>query len=248
MGNRLENKVAIVAASTRGIGRATAELFAKEGAKVVVSGRNEELGVKLVESIKADGGEAMFVRTDVTVPEDMENLVAKTVEQYGTIDILVNNAGGGNSQNFVDYTVKDWNDINDLNGLSVFLGVKNVLPIMMKNGSGSIVNVTSTCVHKATWGSTIYAYAKAGVIAMTKFLATEFAEYGIRVNCVSPGVVNTDIHKEYSAEILNAMIEDIPMKRMGEPIELAYPILFMASDEASYCSGRVLDANGAWAL
>lgn len=244
MGNRLEGKVAIVTGSNRGIGWATAELFAKEGAKVVISGRTEEVGRERVETIKAAGGEAIFVRCDVCIPEDIENLVNKAVEAFGTVDILVNNVGGGDYSS-LESSVEDWDWLVNLNGRSTFLGMKYVAPIMKEKGSGSIINITSSSVHRGDFGTMIYEFAKGGVVNMTKCAAVEMAPYNVRVNCVSPGVIKTDVHNGYPQEDIDAMLAAIPMGRMGEPIEIAYPCLFLASEESTYCSGRVLEAQGA---
>ena len=245
---RLENKVAIITGSTSGIGRASAELFAKEGAKVVVCGRREALGQEVVEGIKAEGGEAAFYRLDAKSEESIKGLVDFTVATYGTVDVLVNNVGGGINGLLHTLTSEDFDHVVAVDAKSYFLAMKYVIPIMLEKGAGSIVNVSSTGVNAVPPTTSLYQMCKGGINAMTKVVAKDYAPYGIRCNVVAPGYVDTDIFTAMDAEKKRAMAQSLPMKRMGKAIEIAYPILFMASDESSYCSGRILDANGAWGL
>lgn len=245
---RLEGKVAIVSGSTSGIGKATAILFAKEGAKVVVSGRREEIGNSIVENIKADAGEAIFVKTDITNEEDVKELVAKTIETFGKIDILVNCVGGAKTGLLHTLTSDDWEFTLNVDAKGTFYATKYVLPYMMEQKKGSIVNVSSTSINVAQPGTSLYQFCKCGINAMTRIVATEYASYGIRCNVVAPGYTDTEILAHMPAEMKEKLTQSLPFKRMADPMEIAYPILFMASDESSYCSGRILDANGAWAL
>lgn len=245
---RLNGKVAIITGSTSGIGKATAELFAKEGAKVVVSGRREETGNAIVETIKANAGEAIFVKTDVVKEEDVKNLVEKTVAHYGKVDILVNCVGGAKTGLLHTLTSDDWEFTLNVDAKGAFFAMKYVLPYMMEQNAGAIVNVSSTSINVAQPGTSLYQFSKCGLNAMTRIVATEYAPYGIRCNVVAPGYTDTEILAHMPAEMKEKLTLSLPFKRMADPMEIAYPILFMASDESSYCSGRILDANGAWAL
>lgn len=248
MAGRLENKVAVITGSTSGIGRATAELFAKEGAKVVISGRRIERGNEIVEAIKENGGEAIFVQTDMQKEESIVHLIETSAETYGKIDVLVNCVGGAKTGMLHDLTAEDWEYTLNIDARGTFLAMKYTLPYMMKQKRGSIVNVSSTSINVAQPGTSLYQFSKCGLNAMTRIVATEYAAYGIRCNTVAPGYTNTEILSHMPDEMKEKLAQSLPFKRMAEPIEIAYPILFMASDESSYCSGRILDANGAWAL
>lgn len=245
---RLDNKVAIITGSTSGIGRASAELFASEGAKVVVCGRWEALGKEVVETIVKNGGEADYYKLDASSEESIKGLVTFALETFGTLDILVNNVGGGINGPLHTLSGDDFDHVVAVDLKSYFLAMKYALPVMLEKGAGSIVNVTSTALHAVPPTTSLYQMCKAGVEAMTRVAAKEYAASGIRINVVAPGYTDTDIFTAMDEEQKAAMAQTLPMKRMGQPIEIAYPILFFASDESSYCSGRGIDANGAWAL
>ena len=245
---RLENKVAIITGSTSGIGRAAAELFASEGAKVVVCGRREALGKEVVEAIVKNGGEAAYYKLDASQEESIKGLIDFAVETFGTLDVLVNNVGGGINGPLHTLTSDDFDHVVAVDLKSYFLTMKYAIPIMLEKGAGSIVNVSSTALHAVPPTTSLYQMCKAGVEAMTRVAAKEYAANGIRVNVVAPGYTDTDIFTAMNEEQKAAMAQTLPMKRMDQPIEIAYPILFFASDEGSYCSGRGIDANGAWAL
>ena len=245
---RLENKVAIITGSTSGIGRAAAELFASEGAKVVVCVRREALGKEVVEAIVKNGGEAAYYKLDASQEESIKGLIDFAVETFGTLDVLVNNVGGGINGPLHTLTSDDFDHVVAVDLKSYFLTMKYAIPIMLEKGAGSIVNVSSTALHAVPPTTSLYQMCKAGVEAMTRVAAKEYAANGIRVNVVAPGYTDTDIFTAMNEEQKAAMAQTLPMKRMDQPIEIAYPILFFASDEGSYCSGRGIDANGAWAL
>jgi NAD(P)-dependent dehydrogenase (short-subunit alcohol dehydrogenase family) len=239
---RLQNKVAIVTGSTSGIGKATAELFAAEGAKVVVVGRRSENGDRVVDSILSQGGKAIFVETDMTVEEEIINLVNVTLETYGQIDILVNNAGRIIEKPFVELTNSDWDEFVRLDAYSYFRAMQLVLPHMEKKHSGNIVNVTSLAAVSVMPTHALYSFVKAGITHMSKVVAAEYAGKGIRVNCLLPGVVYT----EMIADNPNTphMEKIIPMGRMSTPEEQAKTILFMGSDESSYMTGTSIVSDG----
>jgi len=239
---RLQGKVAIVTGSTSGIGKATAVLFAHEGGKVVVVGRRAEKGQAVVDFIKGSGGEAIFVQTDVTIEEQLQNLVKTTIDTYGTVDILVNNAGTLIQKPICELTRKDWDKFVELDAYSYFRCMQLVLPIMEKQGSGNIVNVTSLAAIDPLPFSSIYGFVKAGVTHMTKVIAKEYVDKGIRVNALLPGVVNTEMISDNPNT--DAMCEMIPMGRPSVPVEQAYTILFMASEESSYMTGCSIVSDG----
>jgi NAD(P)-dependent dehydrogenase (short-subunit alcohol dehydrogenase family) len=245
MGNslqRLQNKVAIVTGSTSGIGEATAKLFAAEGAKVVVVGRRRENGERIVDSINSQGGEAIFVQTDMTNEEQIINLVDSTLKEFGQIDILINNAGRIIEKPFIELTNSDWDEFVALDAFSYFRAMQLVLPHMEKQSSGNIVNVTSLAAVSVMPTHALYSFVKAGITHMSKVVAAEYAGKGIRVNCLLPGVVYT----EMIADNPNTphMEKIIPMGRMSTPEEQAKTILFMVSDESSYMTGTSIVSDG----
>ena len=245
---RLENKVAVITGSTSGIGRASAELFAKEGAKVVVCGRREALGQEVVDGIRKEGGEAAYYKLDASSEESIKGLIDFAVETFGTVDVLVNNVGVGKNGPLHTLTGEDFDKVVAVDLKSYFLAMKYAIPVMLEKGAGSIVNVSSTALHAVPPTTSLYHMCKAGIDAMTRVAAKEYAANGIRCNVVAPGYTDTDIFTAMDEQRKQAMAQSLPMKRMGRPIEIAYPILFLASDESSYVSGRTIDANGAWAL
>lgn len=245
---RLDNKVAIITGSTSGIGKASAELFAKEGAKVVVCGRREALGEEVVNGIREAGGTADYYKLDASSEDSIKGLVEFTLEKYGQVDILVNNVGGGRNGLLHTLTSEDFDHVVAIDLKSFFLGMKYVIPAMLEQGGGSIINVASAAVHSVPPTTSLYQMSKAGVITLSRVAAKEYAANGIRVNVVNPGYTDTDIFTSMDEERKAAMAASLPMKRMAQPIEVAYPILFLASDEASYVSGRELNVCGAWAL
>lgn len=195
--SKLENKVAIITGAGSGIGKATALLFAKEGAKVVVSDINEEGGNKVVEEIKSAGGEAIFVKANTASPEDNENLVKETVKAFGKLDVAVNNAGiGGENAKAGDMSVEGWKRVVDINLSGVFYGVKYQAPEMVKNGGGSIINVASILGQAGFANSSGYVAAKHGVVGMTKAVAWEYAQDKVRVNAVGPGFIYSGLVNE----------------------------------------------------
>ena len=196
---KFENKVAIITGSTRGIGRATAELFAKEGAKVIVVGTKEELGESCVNEIKAAGGEAIFCKTDVTSDESLDNLVKTALDAYGKIDILVNNAGvGGTTANMDQITMDEWNTVLATNLTAPFVLCKKLIPIMEKQGAGTIVNVASMAATAAGRGGLAYTSAKHGLLGLARQMSLDHGRTGVRINAVLPGPIATDMNSTAS--------------------------------------------------
>jgi NAD(P)-dependent dehydrogenase (short-subunit alcohol dehydrogenase family) len=238
-------QVVLITGALTGIGRATAVAFAKKGAKVVVSGRHDDKGQALVAELRALGTEAEFVRADVTKEADVSALVDKTVARFGRLDVAVNNAGYEGKLGFIqDATVENFKAVHDTNVLGVFLGMKHQLRVMA--GQGSIINITSTYGHKAAAGATAYVSSKFAVEGMTKSVALEQGNSGIRVNVVAPGPTDTAMLDRFTGttEVIDALVATVPLKRRGTPEELANAIVFIASPEASYISGTVFEVDG----
>lgn len=246
---RLNNKVAIITGGSAGIGKAAAVLFAKEGASVVIASRGVELGEETVKMLKAAGGKAAFVKTDVSKPRDAENMVRFAVATYGRLDILFNNAGiEGDVVAMVDLTEDNYDQVMDINLKAVWLGMKYAIPEMLKAGGGAIVNDSSiNGPVVAMKGAPHYGASKAGVVALSRVVALEYADKNIRVNCINPGYTMTRLLeniRDTQPDALRRWEAGIPMGRVGRPEEAAAAALFLASDEASYITGTTLVIDG----
>lgn len=243
----MNSKVVLITGALTGIGRATALAFAREGARLVVSGRRDELGAKLVTELRGLGAEAEYVRADVSSEKDMQNLVDQTVKRFGRIDVAVNNAGTeGKPGPLVDQTVESYTSTFDANVLGTFLGLKHELKAMIPQGSGSIINVSSTLGQKTAPGTSIYAATKHAVEGLTKTAALEAASANVRVNAVAPGPIDTGMLERFTGnpERKAALIAGVPLKRMGRPEEVAETILFLASDKAPFITGQIFGIDG----
>jgi NAD(P)-dependent dehydrogenase (short-subunit alcohol dehydrogenase family) len=246
-GEKMTPQVVLITGALTGIGRATAVAFANKGAKVVVSGRHDDKGQALVAELKELGAEAEFVRADVTKEEEVRNLVDETVARFGRLDVAVNNAGfEGEIGPIQDATAENFKAVHDTNVLGVFLSMKYELRAMAGQGSGSIVNISSTYGHKAAAGGTAYVSSKYAVEGLTKTVALEQGNSGIRVNAVGPGLTDTHMADRFtgSEEGNDALLSTVPFRRRGNPEEIANAIVFISSAEASYISGTVLDVDG----
>ncbi len=243
----LERKVAIVTGAGSGIGKATAELFAKEGAKVVVSDISDANGKSAVDEIKKQGGEAFFIKADSSKPEDNEALVKQTIENYGALDIAVNNAGiGGPFGATGEYPVDGWQKVIDINLSGVFYGLRYQIPAMLKNG-GSIVNIASILGSAGTKFSPAYVASKHGVIGLTKAAALEYADKKVRINSVGPGYIKTPlVMNSLDQEALDALVGLHPIGRLGEAEEIAELILWLASSKSSFVTGGYYPADGGY--
>lgn len=229
-----------------GIGRATAKLFASEGAKVTVAERNAEAGRKTVEEIKNAGGEAIFVEADVTKEADAANMVKAAVEAFGKLNILFNNVGTGSGGTVVSTTEEYWDNIMNWNMKPAFLGSKHAIPEMIKAGSGSIVNMASIGGLSGAFSAT-FAASKAAVVNLTRSMAVAHAQEGVRVNCVCPGYIDTPMIRHSvlgTPEGRARASAKHPMNRVGTAEEIAYAVLFLASDEASFVTGAILPVDG----
>jgi 3alpha(or 20beta)-hydroxysteroid dehydrogenase len=238
---RLEGKVALITGGARGQGAAEARLFADEGACVVVADVRVEMGEELVAEL---GDCAMFSSLDVSREEEWESALAATVERFGALHVLVNNAGIGHSSPIVEHTLADYERVVAVNQVGVFLGMRAVIPAMTDAGGGSIVNVSSGAGLRATKFMIGYAATKYAVTGMTAAAALELARYGIRVNSIHPGVIDTPMLGDIRDPIGSALVKSTPMRRMGRPEEIAQAVLFLASDESSYVTGAHLPIDG----
>jgi len=240
---RLENKVAIITGAGSGIGKETALLFAKEGAKVVVADVNEKAGEETVVEIKKNG-EGFFVKLDVSNREQAKQMVKTTLEKYGKIDVLINNAGIVQDAFLSKMTEEQWDKVINVNLKGVFNCTQAVVEVMMNQGNGVIINTSSIVGLEGNVGQVNYAATKAGLIGMTKTLAKELGKKGIRVNAVAPGFIATPMTSNVPEKILEMMKEKTPLRRLGEAKDVAYAYLYLASDEAAFVNGAVLCVDG----
>jgi len=243
----MSSPVVLITGALTGIGRATALAFANEGARVVISGRREEEGKKLLAELRKLGAEAEFVRSDVRHEEDMRNLVDKTVERFGRLDVAVNNAGTeGVPGPVTEQTAESYAATFDTNVLGTLLSMKHELRVMLAQGSGSIVNVSSTYGHTGAAGASVYAASKHAVEGLTKSAALEVAGTGVRINVVAPGPIETAMLSRFTGtdEKKASLAARVPLKRVGRPEEIAQTIAFIASDKASFITGASYLVDG----
>ena len=241
---RLENKVAIVTGATSGMGRATAYLFAKEGAKVVITGRNEERAKEVVDNIKAGGGEAIYVLGDASDLAFCDEIVNKTIEAFGTVDILVNNAGMLSLASVQAVTIEEWDKIFRVNVDSALKLCQLVAPIMKAKGKGVIVNVASVASYAAHHGFAPYISSKHAMAGLSKSMAWELGPE-IRVNAIAPGLIHTAMVDGLGGPAaLQGMIDNCPVKRCGVPDDIATVALFLATDDSSFIDGQIIKVDG----
>ena len=243
----MNKPVVLITGALTGIGRATALAFAQEGARIVVSGRHDEEGQRLVGELGKLGAEAEFVRSDVRHEDDVRSLVDKTVARFGRLDVAVNNAGTeGKPGPVTAQSAESYAATFDTNVLGTLLSMKHELRVMQAQGHGSIVNLSSTTGSKAVPGASVYTASKHAVEGLTKSAALEAAAFGVRVNAVAPGPVETEMLNRFtgSAERKAGLIAGVPLKRAGTPEEIAQTIVFLASDKASFITGHIIAADG----
>jgi NAD(P)-dependent dehydrogenase (short-subunit alcohol dehydrogenase family) len=252
---RLTDKVAIITGAASGIGKATALRFGQEGAKVMCADINAEGAEKTARQIADTGGEAASVRANVASEEDVQRMVAETVERWERLDALYNNAGIGFGMPVTQVPESEWDRLIDINLKGVYLGCKHAIPQMVKQGGGAIINTASDAGLRGFSFLSTYCASKGGVVLLTKSLAVEWAQAGIRVNCVCPGVIRTPILDPMiqqsqatlgisETQMWERMARSHPIGRIGEPEEVAAAVLFLASDEASFITGVALPVDG----
>jgi len=243
----MNNPVVLITGALTGIGRATAIAFAKEGARLVVAGRHDDAGQQLTTELRALGAEAEFIRADVRHEEEVRDLVDRTVARFGRLDVAVNNAATeGQVGPITDQTAQSFAATFETNVLGVVLSMKHEVRAMQAQGSGSIINISSTYGHEGAAGASIYVGAKHAVEGITKSVALEIAKSGIRVNAVAPGPTDTGMLTRFTgtAENRAALARQVPLGRLGLSEEVADGIVFIASDEARFITGHILNVDG----
>jgi NAD(P)-dependent dehydrogenase (short-subunit alcohol dehydrogenase family) len=250
----LEGKVAIVTGGNSGIGRAIAEVFAREKASVMIGARNTETGMETVKVIQGNGGTASFLRTDVRDSTQIKNLVDETVNRYGTVDIICHNAGKELVKQLIDTSEEEWDMVLNTNARGAFLLAKYALPIMIAKKKGVVINVASQLGFVGFEKFTAYCASKGAIIQLTRAMALEYAKDGIRVNCICPGAVDTPmLDRELRlfpdpSETRRKVVESHPIGRMARPEEIAEAVLFLASDRASFVLGECFIVDGGYVI
>ena len=240
----LSGKVAIVTGASRGIGRAIAIALAAQGAKVVASARNAEALDKLVAEIAAQGGEAAAVVGDVAVEADANKLIEEAVALFGQVDVLVNNAGITRDGLLLRMKNEDWDAVLDTNLKGAFMCTRAAAKVMSKQRSGRIINISSVVGEMGNAGQANYCSSKAGLLGLTKSVARELARRNVTVNAITPGFIVTDMTDNMTDDARKTMTDQIPLGRLGESEDISNAVLFLASDQSSYITGRVLGVNG----
>jgi NAD(P)-dependent dehydrogenase (short-subunit alcohol dehydrogenase family) len=243
----MSNPVVLITGGLTGIGRTAAVAFAKKGAKVVVAGRRDEAGKALAEELRGFGSEADFINADVRKEDDVRALVDRTIERFGRLDVAVNNAGTeGRPGPITDQTAESYAATFDTNVLGTLLSVKHELRVMQAQGSGSIINISSSYGHEGGAGASVYVASKHAVEGMTKSAALEAASSGVRVNAVAPGPIETGMLDRFTgtSERKAALLQTVPLGRVGDPADIARAAVFLASENASFITGQILTVDG----
>lgn len=246
----LKNKVAIITGAGRGIGHAIALELAKNGADCVIADIDESSANSVVNEIKSIGRKAIAIKTDVSVPEDVERLIQSSLKEFQKVDILVNNAGVSSPLSHLETSIEEFNRQIDINLKSIFYSCKGVFPLMMKQRSGKIINIASIAGKRGggLMGGAAYAAAKGGVIAFTKAVAREGGPFGINVNAVTPGLTATEMTAKFTGEQREAVIKNIPLGRIGLPEDIAKATVFFASDYSDFITGEIMDVDGGFMM
>lgn len=246
---RYDHKVVLVTGGTSGIGRATAAAFAREGAQVIIAARRENLGDEVVREIEANGGNAVFIKTDIRIPEDIDSLFQKILARYGRLDIAFNNAGLSSlgMPPAAKIAEEEWDDILNTNLRGAWLCLKHEISQMLKQGGGVIVNTASVLGVTGEYGLASYCASKHGIIGLTKTAALEYAHKNIRINAVCPGPIRTEMMEAPMAQfpkMKDMLIAKTPMRRIAEPEEIAGAVLWLCSDASSFMTGKELVVAG----
>ncbi|MEE9572890.1 MAG: 3-oxoacyl-ACP reductase FabG [Candidatus Neomarinimicrobiota bacterium] len=245
MNKLLKDKVAIITGGANGIGKATAFLFSEHGAKITIVDINQEAGDQVVAEITGKGGIASFEKTNISNSIEVNKMMEKVVAKYGGIDILINNAGILADAQLVKMTEEEWDRVIDINLKGIFLCGQSAAKVMIeKENGGVIINTSSVVGIYGNFGQSNYVASKAGVIGMTKTWMRELGKYNIRVNAVAPGFIKTEIIKDIPEKIIEMMKEKTPINRLGKPEDIANAFLFLASKNADYITGAVLQVDG----
>lgn len=243
---RLKDKVAVITGAGSGMGRATAEAFAREGATVVVADIQQDAAMAVVRDLEAAGGRGLAVRVDVTLRADTLAMRDRAIEAFGRIDVLVNNAGRRLLKSFMDHTEEDWHQMIDINLTGHFLCAQAVLPSMLEHGKGKIINVASIAAHTGRPDRVAYCAAKAGVMGLTRALAMDMRGRRINVNAISPGSIATPLNREAATSQTVDWGGETIMGRWGQPSDVAHAAVFLASDESDYITGSEIAVEGGW--
>lgn len=241
---RVKDKVIVVTGAARGIGRETALTLAREGAKVAVCDRDAAAAAEVAAQIERAGGEAMAAGLDVTKRADLDAMVRRVVERWGRLDVLINNAGITMDATLAKMSEEQFDRVIDVNLKGVFNATQAVLGQMLAQGKGKIINASSVVAHHGNFGQTNYVASKAGVIGMTKVWARELGRKGITANAVAPGFIQTEMTAAMPEKVLAMMAEKTPVNRLGQPADIAKAYLFLASDDADFINGHVLNVDG----
>ena len=239
MTKRLDGKVALITGGAAGFGKGTAETFAREGAKVYISDINVDGGKKVAEDLGVT-----FFEHDVTNPDRWQEVIAEIKSHDNQLNILVNNAGITKDNLTIRMKENEWQDVIDINLNAVFFICQHSIKVMIKKKSGCVINITSVVGHTGNAGQANYTASKAGIIAMTKSLAKEYAKKNIRLNCVSPGFIATDMTNDLKEEYKSELMRNIPLNRLGKGEDIARAVMFLSSNQSSYITGETIHVNG----
>lgn len=246
---KFAGKIALVTGAARGIGEAIALTLAREGADVVIVDVDLEGAQRVAQEVEGLGRKALAIQVDVSQRDDVQRLVSEVVSAFGTISILVNNAGIIRRGTFLEHSPEDWDRVLSVNLGGTFNCTQEVVPLMIKQGGGKIINISSVVGKMGDLASApSYGTSKGAINTFTKSLARELAPYGINVNAVAPHAIETDMSREWSEEKRRQIVEAIPMKRLGKPQEVAEAVAFLASDGANFITGQILDVNGGYLM